>query len=53
MLCDVFGISTGTGRKILITWILFLEKESSLLLPFSTKEEMIGVSKPNCFKKRF
>lgn len=52
MLCDVFGITTGTGSKIFITWILFLEKELSFLLPFSTKEELIGVPKPNCFKKK-
>ena len=52
MLCDVFGITTGTGSKIFITWILFLEKELSFLLPFSTKEELNGVPKPNCFKKK-
>ena len=52
MLCDIFGINTGTGSKIFITWILFLEKELSFLLPFSTKEELIGVPKPNCFKKK-
>ena len=27
MLCDIFGITTGTGSRIFITWILFLEKE--------------------------
>ena len=52
MLCDVFGITTGTGSKIFITWILFLEKELSFLLPFSTKEELNGVPKPNCFTKK-
>ena len=52
MLCDIFGINTGTGSKIFITWILFLGKELSFLLPFSTKEELIGVPKPNCFKKK-
>jgi len=52
MLCDVFGITTATGSKIYITWILFLEKELSFLLPFSTREELIGVPKPNCFKKK-
>ena len=52
MLCDVFGITMGTGSKIFITWILFLEKELSFLLPFSTKEELNGVPKPNYFKKK-
>lgn len=51
MLCDIFGINTGTGSNIFITWILFLEKELSFLLPFSTNDEMLGVPKPNCFKK--
>ena len=51
MLCDVFGITTGTGSNIFITWLLFLEKELSFILPFATKEEMAGVPKPNCFKK--
>ena len=52
MLCDIFGITTGTGSKIFVTWILFLEKELSFLLPFSTREELTGVTKPNCFKKK-
>ena len=51
MLCDIFGITTGTGSRIFITWILFLEKELGFLLPFSTKEELKEISKPNCFKK--
>ena len=51
MLCDIFGITTGTGSRIFITWILFLEKELAFLLPFSTKEELREISKPNCFKK--
>ena len=51
MLCDIFGITTGTGSRIFITWILFLEKELGFLLPFSTKEELREISKPNCLKK--
>ena len=50
-LCDIFGITTGTGSRTFITWILFLEKELGFLLPFSTKEELNEISKPNCFKK--
>ena len=30
---------------------LFLEKELGFILPFSTKEEVQEISKPNCFKK--
>ena len=30
---------------------LFLEKELGFILPFSTKEEVREISKPNCFKK--
>ena len=52
MLCDVFGITTGTGSSIFITWILFLEKESSFLLPFSTREELLGIPRPHCFKRK-
>ena len=52
MLCDIFGIDKGTGSKIFITWILFLEKELNFLLPFSTREEMIRVPKPKCFTKK-
>ena len=51
MLCDIFGITTGTGSRIFITWILFLEKELAFLLPFSTKEELREISKHKCFKK--
>ena len=53
MLWDIFGITTGTGSRIFITWILFLEKELGFLLPFSTKEELREISKPNCFKKNW
>ena len=49
--CDIFRIATGTGSRTFITWILFLEKELGFLLPFSTKEELKEISKPNCFKK--
>ena len=51
MLCDVLGISIGTGRKIFITWVLFLEKELRFLLPFRTKEELNGIPIPKCFRK--
>ena len=52
MLSDIFGIDKGTGSKIFITWILFLEKELNFLLPFSTREGIIGVPKPKCFAGR-
>ena len=51
MLCDVFGITTGTGSRIFIAWILFQERELRFLLPFSSKEDLLGIPKPNCFQK--
>ena len=51
MLCDIFGITTGTGSRINITWILFLEKELVFLLPFSTKEELREISDPIASKR--
>ena len=53
MLWDIFGITTGTGSRIFITWISFLEKELGFHLPFSTKEELWEISKPNCFEKNW
>ena len=44
MLCDICGITTGTGSRIFITWILFFEKELGFLLPFSTNEELKEIS---------
>ncbi|XP_068760145.1 uncharacterized protein [Montipora capricornis] len=37
MLCDIFGITTGTGSRIFITWILFLGKELLFLLLFQQR----------------
>lgn len=51
MLCDIFGITTVTGSRINITWILFLEKELVFLLPFSTKEELREISDPIASKR--
>lgn len=51
MLCDIFGISIGTGSKVFITWIQLMEKELKFLLPFSTREEIEGISQPKTFKK--
>lgn len=50
MLADIFGIATGTASRITITWILFLEKELSFLLPFSTTDEMNGLPMPKAFQ---
>jgi hypothetical protein len=46
MLSDRFCISTGTGSRIFIIWLLFLSKELQFLLPFTTTEDLDGVQKP-------
>ena len=51
MLADLFGISSGTASKTFISWLLFLEKELSFLLPFSTVEEMSGLPLPKAFRE--
>ena len=44
--CSAFGISVGSGSKIFITWVLFLEKELEFLLSFSTLADMKDVRRP-------
>ena len=46
MLSDLFGISAGTSSKLFISWILFLSKEFMCFLPFSTLEELKGITRP-------
>ena len=46
-LADLFGISTGSTSRIIITWILFLEKE---LLHFPTLSELDGIQYPKAFR---
>ncbi len=46
MLTDLFGISSGTGSKIFISWVLFLSKELKFLLPFSTLNDLKGIKRP-------
>ena len=50
MLCTTFGISTGSGSKIFITWVLFLEKQLEFLLKFSSLSEMEGLPRPKVYK---
>ncbi len=49
-LADLFGISTGSISRIIITWILFLEKELSFLLHFPTLSELDGLKYPKAFR---
>ncbi|CAB4011932.1 Hypothetical predicted protein, partial [Paramuricea clavata] len=49
-LADLFGISTGSTSRIIITWILFLEKELSFLLHFPTLSELDGIQYPKAFR---
>jgi hypothetical protein len=50
VLADVFGIASGTASRIIITWILFLEKELAFLLKFPTVSEMEGITFPKAFR---
>lgn len=50
MLCDLFGISSGIGSNLFITWLLFLAKELVIFLPFPTIKDMEGISRPEAFK---
>jgi hypothetical protein len=49
-LCTTFGISTGNGSNIFITWVLFLEREMEFLLNFSTLIHMEGLRRPKVYK---
>ena len=51
VLADVFGIASGTASRLIITWILFLEKELAFLLKFSTVSEMKGIRFPKAFRE--
>ena len=46
MLSDLFCISTGTGSRIVITWLLFLSKELLFLLLCTTTADLDGILKP-------
>ena len=50
-LCSTFGISVGSGSKIFLTWVLFLEKELEFLISFSTLADMKDVRRPKVFRK--
>jgi hypothetical protein len=50
MLCDLFGISQTVGSSIFLTWVMFLEKELKLFLPFSTLTDMEGISRPEVYR---
>ena len=50
MLCDLFGISQTVGSSIFLTWVMFLEKELKLFLPFSTLTDMEGISWPEVYR---
>jgi hypothetical protein len=50
MLCDLFGISQTVGSSIFLTWVMFLEKELKIFLPFSTLTDMEGISRPEVYR---
>ena len=50
MLCDLFGMSSGIGSNLFITWVLFLAKELAIFLPFSTIKDMEGITRPQAFQ---
>lgn len=50
MLCTTFGISTGSGSKIFMTWMLFLEKELEFLIKFSSLSGMEGLARPKVYR---
>ena len=51
VLADIFGISTSSTSRIIITWILFLGKELAFLLNFSTLSDLSGLKFPKAFQK--
>ena len=53
MLCDLFDISQTIGSNLFITWVLFLEKELKLLLPFSTLKDMEGIERPEIYRNNY
>ena len=50
MLADLFGIASGTASRILITLILFLDKELSFLLAFPAVSDSKGIHIPASFR---
>lgn len=50
MLANLYGISPATVTKIFISWVLFLKDELTLLLQFSTLDEMQGIKVPKAFR---
>ena len=51
MLSDIFGISAGTGSRIITTRILFLSCQLKFLLPFSSLKDLRGVKCPKSLGK--
>ena len=47
----MFCIASGTPSRIIVTWILFLEKELSFLLKFPAVSEMNGITLPKAFRE--
>ena len=50
LLCDTFGIAVGSGSKIFVAWVLFLEKELEFLINFTTLAEIEGLKRPKVFR---
>ena len=50
MLSDLFGISQTIASSLFITWVLFLEKELKVFVPFSTLRDMEGIERPAIYR---
>ena len=50
VLANLFGISISTASRIIISWILLLEKELEFLLKFQTLSELSGLRYPKAYR---
>lgn len=49
VLANVFGISIPTASRIIMSWIVFLEKELDFLVNFHTLSELSGLPSPKAY----
>ena len=50
VLANVFGISVPTASRIIMSWIVFLEKELEFLVNFQTRSELSGLKYPKAYR---
>ena len=51
VVANVFGISVPTASRIIMSWIVFSEKELEFLVNFQTRSELSGLKYPKAYRE--